>query len=102
VYFFLSFIFVKQTQASDEMNLTLYSQPIKMRNKKNYTLEQLEKPLLQTSGRLKIIQIKKYIIQQLKLDSISPDSVRFSFQFFIFILFLYLVTLCDVGQGLYI
>ena len=61
-------------QPPDEMHLRLY--PLVDGKLLKYRLPALEKPSLQTSGRLRIVQIKKYIIQRLgKIDSILPKSV---------------------------
>lgn len=38
-------------------------------------LPSLDKPTLQTSGKLRIIHIKKFLIQKLKLESIPTDAV---------------------------
>lgn len=63
----------KYIPPSDEMSLSLY--PLKG-GKRSCQLPSLNKPLLQTSGRLRIIHLKKYIIQQLSLKSMSPQTIE--------------------------
>mmetsp|Transcript_15066 Transcript_15066/g.17203 ORF Transcript_15066/g.17203 Transcript_15066/m.17203 type:complete len:393 (-) Transcript_15066:166-1344(-) len=58
--------------AQDEINLSLYPS---QGEEENFTLPPLEKPLLQTSGRLKIIQIKKFILSQLKLKNTATEAI---------------------------
>lgn len=73
----VSIAIISLLQASDEISLGLY--PLKGGRRK-CELSPLDKPLLQTSGRLKIVQLKKYIIKQLKLESTctSPQAVSFT------------------------
>lgn len=59
-------------QPHDEISLGLY--PLQSSQEINQ-LPFLARPLLRTSGRLRIMQLKKYIIKQLAWDSLSYESV---------------------------
>merc|ERR1712060_580256 len=50
-------------ERGDEINFTLSPQA-----NANQTIPPLDKPLLRTSGRLKISQLKKYILKKLKVQ----------------------------------
>lgn len=60
-------------EAGDEINFTLTPET----NAEEYrgkAIPSLEKPLLRTSGRLKIAQLKKYLLKKLKMDDVVASN----------------------------